>query len=316
MCNTGNRIEINKPFVKRLREDLWYLIFLLPLIVGLFVFVYRPMYGVVIAFQDYRIGSPFLAFDGLTKWVGFKHFENYISSIFFSRTIGNTLRLSFLGLAFGCWFPMAVALLLNELRITSVKRTVQTVYYLPYFVSTAIVVSILTLLFGETGPFSLLNTFLGNGAEDYLKNPKYFDVIYIGSGLWKSFGYGSIIYLAAIAGADPALYEAVMIDGGNRWHQMRHVTLPAVLPTFTILLVLSIGGILGSDTEKIWLLRNPFIWERANVIGTYIMQRGFVESPPSYSFSTAVGLFMSVINFALVFVANRLSRKITGWSLW
>ena len=303
-----------KSFMKRLREDKWYLLFLLPLIVGLFLFAYRPMYGLVIAFQDYKVGSPFLSFDGSTEWVGLKHFITYFQSIYFTRTLWNTLRLSITGLLLGSWFPLAIALLLNELRLPSVKRTVQTAYYLPYFVSTAIVVSILSLMFSETGPISLLSTMLGGDAKNYLNDPKYFDAIYIGSGIWKSFGYSSIIYMAAIAGADPALYEAVVIDGGNRWHRMRHVTLPAVLPTFTILLVLEVGKVLGSDAEKIWLLQNPFIREQSEVIGTYIMRRGLVDN--SYSFASAVGLFMNAVNFLLVFIANKVADKVTGSSLW
>ena len=308
------QIGKKKTIWQRLSEDKWYLLFLLPLLVGLFVFSYMPMYGLVIAFQDYKIGAPFLAFDGTTEWVGFKHFMNYFQSIYFGRTIGNTLRLSLTGLFLGSWFPMVTALLLNEITIPGVKRTVQTAYYLPYFVSTAIVVSIITLMFSDTGPLALLTTVLGGTAENYLHNPDYFDVIYIGSGIWKSFGYSSIIYLAGIAGADPALYEAVVIDGGNRWHKMVHVTLPVILPTFAILTVLNVGTILGSDTEKIWLLQNTFIQERSEVIGTYIMRRGLVQS--SYSFATAVGLFINVANFLLVFIANKISNKLTGWSLW
>jgi len=175
-------------------------------------------------------------------------------------------------------------------------------------------VSILTLLFGQKGPISSLSVMLGGTAKNYLDRPEYFDMLYVGSGIWQRFGYNSIIYMAAISGVDPTLYEAVMIDGGNRWHRMRHVTLPYVLPTFIIILILSIGGLIGSDTEKVLLMYNSYTMDRADVIGTYVYRLGLLGA--QFSYTTAVGLFINTINFMLVFVANWISRKLTDYSLW
>jgi putative aldouronate transport system permease protein len=272
------------------------------------------MYGLVMAFQDYSIGKPVISFDGQTKWIGFTNFQRFFQSVFFGRVLGNTLRLSILTLLWGTWVPLVVALLLNEIQVMVFKRVVQTIYYLPYFVSVVIVVSILTLLLNSNGPISAINMLLGGNSINYLNDPKYFDVIYVASEVWKNFGYGSIIYLAGIAGVDPVLYEAVMIDGGNRFHKLRHVTLPHIMPTFVILLVLSIGSLLGTNSQKILLMYNSATMNQADVIGTYVYRVGLQEA--RYSYTTAVGLFTNILNFILVFGANRVSRAITGFSLW
>lgn len=309
-----NPLTKEKSFWQRLKEDKWYLLFILPAIVYLFLFCYRPMYGILMAFQNYRIGDPILSFDGSVNWVGLEHFKNFIGSIFFKRILTNTIRLSLETLVLGCWIPMGVALLLNEIRLTLMKRTLQTVYYMPYFISTAVVVSIITLLFGASGPFSSLNELINGGTKNYLNDPDYFDLIYVGSGIWQSFGYSSIIYMAGIAGINPSLYEAAKMDGANRWQRMWRITIPCLLPTFITLLILNIGSILGSNTEKILLLYNSFTMDKADVIGTYIHRTGLIGA--QYSFTTAVGLFMNVVSFCMVFVANKISRKLTDYSLW
>ena len=309
-----NTLIKKKSFMQRLKEDKWYLIFILPAIVYLFVFCYRPLYGILMAFQNYQVGDKILAFDGSVEWVGLEHFKNFIGSIFFKRIIVNTVRLSLESLVFGCWIPMGVALLLNEIRLSLVKRTLQTVYYMPYFISTAVVVSIITLLFGSAGPFSSLNELMGEGSKNYLNDAKYFDLIYTGSGIWQSFGYSSIIYMAGIAGINPNLYEAAKMDGANRWQRMWQITIPCLLPTFITLLILNMGSILGSNTEKILLLYNSFTMDQADVIGTYIHRTGIVGS--QYSYTTAVGLFMNIVSFCMVFISNKISKKLTDYSLW
>lgn len=309
-----NTLVNKKSFLQRLNEDKWYLIFILPAIVYLFVLCYRPMYGIIMAFQNYQVGDKILAFDGSIEWVGLEHFKNFIGSIFFKRIIVNTVRLSLESLVFGCAIPMGVALLLNEIRLSLVKRTLQTVYYMPYFISTAVVVSIITLLFGSAGPFSALNELMGEGSKNYLNDASYFDLIYTGSGIWQSFGYSSIIYMAGIAGINPNLYEAAKMDGANRWQRMWRITIPCLLPTFITLLILNMGSILGSNTEKILLLYNSFTMDQADVIGTYIHRTGIVGS--QYSYTTAVGLFMNIVSFCMVFIANKISKKLTDYSLW
>ena len=307
-------MKSKKPLLTRLQQDKWYLLFILPAIVYLFVFCYRPMYGILMAFQNYQIGNPILAFDGSVEWVGLEHFETFVNSIFFKRIIINTIRLSLESLLFGCWVPMAVALLLNEIRVSWCKRTLQTVYYMPYFISTAVVVAIITLLFGASGPFSALHEAMGEGTKNYLNDSKFFDGIYVGSGIWQSFGYSSIIYMAGIAGINPNLYEAAKMDGANRWQRMWHITIPCLLPTFITLMILNIGSILGSNTEKILLMYNSFTMDQADVIGTYIHRTGLIGA--QYSYTSAVGLFMNVLSFSLVFIANKISQKLTDYSLW
>lgn len=316
--DTAKKISVqSRPhsrFSRRWHNDKWYLFFILPTILLLFFFSYLPMYGLAIAFQEYSIGAPLFPLDGTGKWVGLKFFNDFLGSIFFRRVMYNTLRLSLLNLVFGAWVPLAVALLLNEVRLILVKRVLQTVYYMPYFISTVVMVSMLSLLLNPNGPLSAINVLRGGDPINFMSNPKYFDTIYVASNIWKSFGYSSIIYLAGIAGVDVALYEAIMIDGGNRWHKMRHVTLPHILPTFVILLVLSVGGILNSNTEQILLMYNSGTMDRADVIGTYVYRLGLVDA--KYSYTAAVGLFTNIINFVFVFGANQLSRKVMGYSLW
>ncbi len=310
----ANTLTNKKSLGQRLKEDKWYLIFILPAVVYLYTFCYRPLYGILMAFQNYQIGDPILAFDGSVEWVGLEHFKTFLGSIFFKRILTNTIRLSLESLLFGCWIPMAVALLLNEIRISVVKRTMQTVYYMPYFISTAVVVSIIILLFGSSGPFSALRELMGESGKNFLNDADYFDTIYVGSGIWQSFGYSSIIYMAGIAGVNPNLYEAAKMDGANRWQQMWRITIPCLLPTFVTLLILNIGSILGSNTEKILLLYNSFTMDKADVIGTYIHRTGIVGS--QYSYTTAVGLFMNIVSFCMVFIANKISQKLTDYSLW
>ncbi len=304
----------NRKLLTRLQQDKWYYIFILPAVVYLIAFVYRPLYGILMAFQDYKVGDAILAFDGSVDWVGFKHFVKFFDSVFFKRIIGNTLRLSFKSLLFGCWIPLAVALLLNEIRQMAFKRTLQTVYYFPYFISTAVIVTIIMLLCGDSGPLSSLTRLLGGEGKNYLNDPDAFDTIYITSGIWQSFGYSSIIYMAGIAGINPTLYEAAKMDGANRWQRMWHITIPCLIPTFITLLILNIGSVLGSDTEKILLMYNTFTMDKADVIGTYIHKVGLINA--KYSYATAVGLFTNVLSFVLVFISNKISRKLTDYSLW
>ena len=299
-------------FAKRFAEDKWYLAFALPAVVLLFLFSYLPMYGLAIAFQDYSIGQPLIGED--TVWVGLKQFKDFFTSIFFTRTFGNTIRLSLKSIIFGSWVPLVAALLLNEIRHMLYKRVTQTMFYLPYFVSVAIVVSIMTMLTANTGPIAMISTAFGGKAVNYMMQPKAFDFLYVFSGIWSSFGYNSILYLAGIAGVDPSLYEAATVDGGNRFHKMVYITLPHLIPTFVVLFVLALGGVLNTSYEKVLLMYNSSTMERADVLGTYIYRIGLVDM--KYSYTAAIGLVANVINFALVFVSNKLSDKLTGHGLW
>lgn len=297
-----------------IKRDKTKLLMLLPTIILLLLFSYLPFYGVLIAFQDYSVGKSILAFDGSVSWVGMKHFTDFFGSIFFKRLFFNIFRLSVLCLLYGFWVPIVFALLLNEIRAKWFKRMAQTFTYLPYFISVVIVVAMLQNLFSSEGTLTRLFGLFGMPPVNMMRTPKYFDALYVGSHIWQSFGYSSIIYLAGIAGADPTLYEAATMDGANRFHKIIHITLPAIAPTIAVLLILSVGGILASNTEKIILMSNSAIAPRAEVIGSYIYTIGLRDG--RYSYTTAIGLFTNIVNFVLVFGANMFARKYAGYSLW
>lgn len=307
-------MEKKTPLIRKLRRDKWALLMLMPTIVLLFLFCYLPIYGILISFQNYKIGNDILSFNGSTVWVGMAHFIKFFKSIFFMRVFGNTLRLSAECLAFGFWVPIVFALLLNEIRHIWYKRITQTFVYLPYFISTVIVVAILMSMTGEEGAVNKVLGAFGVEPVNMINSAKHFDVLYVASGIWQTFGYSSIIYIAAMSSVDPTLYEAATMDGANRLHKMWHITLPGIVPTIVILLILSVGGLLGSNTEKILLMINSSTTDRADVIGTYVYNIGLRDA--KYSYSSAVGLFANVINFVLVFGTNLISRRTTNYSLW
>ncbi|MDW7658535.1 MAG: ABC transporter permease subunit [Bacillota bacterium] len=302
------------PLMKRIRRDKWQLMMMIPSVVLLVLFSYMPIYGILIAFQDYQIGNRILSFDGTIKWVGLLHFKNFIQSEFFSRVFFNTIRLSLKGLIFGFWVPIVFALTLNEIHHKFYKRLTQTLVYLPYFISLVVVIAMLTTMVSSEGVITRLIVFFGGREINYMRDSASFDTLYIASGVWQSFGYSSIIYLAGIAGIDPTLYEAAVVDGANRFHRMWHITLPGLKPTIAILLILSVGGVLHSNTEKVLLMISPSIVDRAQVIGTYVYELGLRNA--RYSYTSAIGLFTNIINFFLVFGANMISRRVADYSLW
>ena len=286
-----------------------YLI-VLPVIVYYFMFHYMPMYGALIAFKDFR---PSL---GVWKspWAGFKHFKAFFESYYFSRLIKNTLALSIYSLIFGFPAPIILALLLNELRIGWYKRIVQTITYIPHFISLVIICGIIVNFVKMDGVVSAIVKQISGYDGNLLIEPGYFRPIYVISGIWQQIGWGSIIYLATLAGINFELYEAARIDGAGRWRQTWSITLPCLLPTITILLILQIGNLMNVGFEKVMLLYNPSIYDTADVISTFVYRQGILSA--QYSFSSAVGLFNSVINCTLVILANQFSKKMTENSLW
>ena len=283
----------------------------LPAIVLVFIFNYIPMYGVIIAFKDYSIskgtwGSP---------WVGLEHFRDFFDNPFAVRTIKNSFVLGILAFVISFPAPIILALLINEVHHEKFKRITQTISYLPHFISTVIIIGILKRLSSiHGGLFNEIVQWFGMEPIIFFEEPGWFRPLYIGSGIWQGIGWGTIIYLAAIAGCSPTLYEAAIIDGANRLQRVLHITIPTILPTVSILLILSIGGVMGSDFEKIILMYSPSTYSTADVIATYTYRSGIVEA--RYSFSAAVGLFNTAVGFVLVYSANRISRKISGNSLW
>ena len=283
---------------------------MLPIIAFYVIFHYMPMYGAQIAFRDYRVRDGFFG----SPWVGFENFRTFFNSIYFGRLIGNTIKLSAFSLIWGFPLPIVLALLLNEIRVNSFKRVVQTFTYLPHFISLVVVCGMVKDFVSVSGIVNDIAEMLGGTRVNFLLDPKYFRTVYISSGVWQEIGWGSIIYLAAISGVDQELYEAAKIDGAGRFRRVFSVTLPGILPTIIILLILRVGHIMNVGFEKVFLLYNNAIFESADVISTYVYRRGLIDQ--DYSFSAAVGLFNSTINFFLLVCTNRLSAKMTETSLW
>jgi len=294
--------------VRDLRRNRHIYLMLLPVVLYYLVFHYGPMYGAIIAFQDF---NPVRGIFG-SKWVGLENFQDFFSSVFFGRLMFNTVAISVLEIVFGFPAPIILALLINELRWNPFRRLVQTVTYLPHFISVVVIVGMLFDFFARDG---LTNQLLSlQDPIAFMQSPEWFRQLFVGSGIWQQVGWGSIVYLAAIATIDAALYEAAKVDGANRFRQIWHITIPGILPTIVILLVLRLGSVMSVGYEKIILMYNPLTYETADVISTYVFRRGVLQA--DFSFSAAVGLFNSVINFALLLSANRISRRLTGLGLW
>lgn len=282
----------------------------LPVILFYILFHYKPMYGALIAFQDY---NPRLGFSG-SEWVGFDQFNRFFTSPYFGRLVKNTLLLSVYGILFGFPAPIILALLLNELRAKRFKKTVQTITYLPHFISLVVVTGIIKDFTQSTGLINDIIVMFGGERSSLIQNPALYRTIYIVSDIWQGIGWGSIIYLSALSGVDQQLYEAASIDGAGRWKQLIHVTLPGIAPTIVIMLIMRMGQLLGTGYEKTILLYNEATYETADVIASYIYRVCILER--NWSYSTAIGLFNSVINLALLIVTNKISKRVSETSLW
>ena len=286
-----------------------YLIVLLPLIYYL-IFHYIPMYGIVIAFKQY------IPAFGIAEspWVGFKHFADFFNNIYFWRLIKNTFTISFTGIVFGFPAPILLALLINELTHKKFVRVVQTVTYLPHFISLVVICGMITTFLGTNGFISNIVTYFTGDNTSLLMKPEYFTAIYVISDIWQGIGWGSIIYFAALTNIDQSLYEACEIDGGGKLRQAIHITLPGILPTIVIMFILRMGSILNVGFEKIILLYNEVTLEQADVIASYVYRKGLGEG--NYSYATAVGLFNSLVNIVFLVVTNKVCKKFTDTSLW
>ncbi len=303
--------KFTKAKVKRdLRKNAVVYLMAVPAIVFFIVFSYMPMVGLLMAFQNFKPNLGFFR----SKFVGFKNFTDFFSSIYFGRTIRNTLMLSILDLVIS--FPVTIifALLLNEIKNIRFKRTIQTVSYMPYFISMVVVAGIIVDFCASKGVItSAVKIFTGSN-QNLLSMPSYWRPIYILSGMWQGLGFGAIIYVAALAGVDQELYEAAAIDGANRLQQCRHITIPGISSTIIIMLILRIGSLMAVGSEKTILLYNPQIYETADIISSYVYRKGLLEF--NYGYSTAVSMFNSVINFALLMISNGISRKYSETSLF
>ena len=290
-------------------KELYLLV--LPVIIYYLIFHYKPMYGLIIAFQDY---SPRRGISG-SEWVGFQHFTDFFTGIYFGRLLRNTLEISLATLIFGFPAPILLALLVNELRSKWFSRITQTITYMPHFVSMVVLCAMIREFVKEGGLVTdILSSVFGYDGKNLLSRSAYFTPIYVITNSWQGVGWGSIVYLAALTGIDMELYEAARVDGANRWKQTIHITIPSIMPTIIIMLIMRMGQIMGIGHEKIILLYNEGIYERADVISTYVYRMGIMNR--QYSFSSAVGLFNSVVNFILVIGANQISKKVSETSLW
>ncbi|SFI39403.1 putative aldouronate transport system permease protein [Paenibacillus sp. UNC496MF] len=283
---------------------------MLPVLAYYVVFHYAPMYGALIAFKNY---SPMKGILG-SDWVGLKHFEEFFRSYYFVRILKNTLLISLYSLLFEFPAPILLALLINEVRHRMFKRVVQTITYMPYFISLVVICGIITDFTNADGLINRLLTWIGYDGQAMLQKPGLFRPIYISSEIWQRIGWESIIYIAALMSIDQEQYEAARMDGASRFKQIVYITLPGIMPTIAIMLILRMGNLLNVGFEKIILLYNPVTYETADVISSFVYRKGLLEF--GWSYSSAVGLFNSCINLILLVTANAVSRRVSKSSLW
>ena len=300
-----------KAFWKSLRRDRQLVFMLIPVVIFFAVFSYYPLYGILIAFKDYSISRGILG----SPWAGLRYFRQFFSSPYFGRLLRNTVLISVYSLLWGFPVPILFALLLNEFKDGKFKRLIQTVSYLPHFISLVVICGILIDIFSPQGGVvnSLLYSLTGKRIN-FFGEPEWFRTMYVGSGVWQEFGWNSIIYLAAITGINPDLYEAARIDGAGRLRQIWHVTLPGIKPTILTLLILNLGNIMSVGYEKIILLYSPTTYETTDVISTYVYRTGLLSQ--QYSYAGAVGLFNSAINIAILVLCNFAGKKLFGVGIW
>lgn len=288
------------------KEKVMFHLMMLPGMIMLVIFVFVPLFGSVMAFENY---SPAKGIFG-SKWVGFDNFQ-FIFSLPDSRQVFvNTLIIAFGKLVFNIIIPVLFAILLNEIRVKVFKKTFQTIVYLPHFLSWVVLATVVTNMFSLTGPFNSVISSLGGTPIQFLADNNWFRLIMVATDVWKEFGYNSVVYLAALTSIDLGLYEAASIDGANRFKQILHITLPSLLPTIVLMTALNLGNILNAGFDQIFNLYNPIVYETGDIIDTYVYRIGMVER--QYSIGTAVGLFKSVISFILIMGANKAAKKLTG----
>ncbi len=296
---------------KNIRKNWILYVMILPVVAYYIVFAYAPMYGVQLAFKNYRVK------DGIfgSPWVGFDHFKRFFSAYNFRQLLMNTLGISVYSILVGFPIPIIFALMLNYVKNRYLKKTVQMVSYAPYFISTVVMCGMITIFMStDSGIFNIIRGFLGMEPVDALSKPGWFKSIYVWSGVWQGMGWSSIIYISALSGVDMQLHEAAIVDGATKLQRILHVDLPSIKPTIIMLLILQMGSLMGVGFEKVFLLQNTLNKSAASVISTYVYEVGLINS--DYGYSTAVGLFNSVINVILIVTANQLSKKLADESLF
>ncbi|PJN54824.1 putative multiple-sugar transport system permease YteP [Paenibacillus sp. GM2FR] len=306
----NDRQSFKSRFIRDFVMNKYLYIMMIPVIGYYLIFHYGPMYGAIIAFKDYSPMKGILESD----WVGLKHFEEFFNSYYFLRVLKNTILISLYTLIFEFPAPIILALLINEVRKKKFKRVVQTITYMPYFISLVVICGIITDFTNADGLINRLFMLLGYDGQAMLQKPELFRPIYVLSEIWQRIGWESIIYIAALMSIDLEQYEAARMDGASRIKQMFYITLPGLLPVITIMFILRMGNMLNVGFEKIILLYNPVTYETADVISSFVYRKGLLEF--GWSYSSAVGLFNSVINLVLLISANYISRRVSQNSLW
>lgn len=305
IAKNGNQL------VAAIKKDWQLYAMVIPFVLCFFLFSYRPLSGLVMAFKDYNLYQGMHA----SPWVGLDNFRAFIGGAYFGRTVKNTLVIGILTLLFSFPPPIILALMLNEMRSKRLKSLIQSITFMPYFVSLVVMTGILVnILSPSTGIINILLSKLGIEPINFLVKPEWFRPIYIGSGIWQSCGYGAIIYIAALSTIDEQLYEACIVDGGNKWHQIWNVTLPGILPTIIIMFIMNVGSIVNVGYEKIILLYQPVTYETADVLSTYTYRSGIEKG--DYGVATAVGLLNSVVSLLLVCTTNAISKRVSETSMW
>lgn len=295
---------------KSIRKNWELYLLLVPVILYFLIFHYYPLYGLQIAFKD------FIATKGITgsPWVGFKHFERFFDSYYFGRLIKNTIGIGVFTLLVSFPVPIIIALLLNEVKSLRFKKFVQTIIYAPHFLSTVVVVGMLLLFLKSDGMINQVIMLFGGMPIDFISEPAWFKSIYVLSDVWQTMGWSSIIYIAALSAVDPAQHEAAMMDGASKFQRIIHINIPAIMPTIVILFILNVGSVMAIGFEKVFLLQNDLNMSTSDVISTFVYRSGILEA--QYSFSAAVGLFNSIINFILLIMVNQIAKKVSDTSLW
>ena len=292
-------------------DNRWLYVLILPALIYLIVFNYLPMYGIQIAFKNYKVVRGIAG----SEWVGFKHFETFFNSYYCGRLISNTLVLNLLNLLFQFPIPIILAIIVNGIPGTRLKKFTQTAIYVPHFISTVVMAGILYILLSPTT--GIINSFikaLGGTPIYFMNEASWFRPVYIISGIWQNAGWNSILYIAALAGVDPELYEAATIDGAKKWHKVWYIDLPHILPTATMMLILNCGSLLSSSTQKTLLLQTAGNTATSDIIGTYVYNMGLGSG--QFSYTSAIGLFVNVINFVMVVTVNTISGKMQGETLF
>lgn len=312
MSNSKSGVSKKLHQFKLVFRNYWQLyVLILPAVVYVLIFSYVPMYGVQLAFKDYRSnlgiwGSP---------WVGLSHFKRFIEYPYFGQIVWNTFSINLYSLVAGFPLPILLALLINEIRSTRFKKTVQMITYAPHFISTVVVCGMIILFTAkESGVINHILSFLGAERIDFMTQPQWFKTVYVLSGIWQSTGWGSIIYLAALSGVSQELAEAARIDGATRLQIIRHINIPHIMPTIILMLIMNCGNLLSLGFEKVWLLQNPLNMDASEIISTYVYKVGLEGG--RYSYSSAIGLFNTIVNFLILILVNTIAKRTGETSLW